>query len=232
MMSFNKDYAKLCNVPEYLVKRLQKQKNLLISYWKHNNIITDSKVLKAFEKVPRECFVPKHLKALSYEDRPLPIGFNQTISQPTTVALMTQALNLNKGDKVLEIGTGSGYQAAIIAEIVKPGIVITTEIVKPLALKASKVLKKLGFENVKVLHHDGSLGFEKEAPYNKIIVTAAAPKILEAWIEQLGFNGVLVAPVGGLEVQTLVKVVKKETLKIYNLGEFVFVPLTGKQGWF
>lgn len=209
------------------------QKNRLLEYWKKFKIINSKNILKAFRKIPREAFIPEPLKSQVYEDHPLPIGYGQTISQPTTVAIMTQALNPKPGEKVLEVGTGSGYQAAIIAEIVKPGVVITTELVSELAAIAKNNLYRANIRNVKVFLHDGSLGFKKEAPYDRIIVTAAAPRISQHWVEQLKTNGVIIAPIGSLTEQELIRAVKtKQGLKTQSLGDFVFVPLKGKEGWF
>jgi len=212
----------------------------LIEYWQKQKIITDKQVLEAFKKVKRENFIPKNLKDYAYLDKPLPIGFGQTISQPTTIAIMTQALELKPGMKVLEIGTGSGYQAAILACIVgnkrekgKAGKVISIEIIPELTEYAKENLKKEKITNTKVFHSDGSLGYKKEAPYDRIIVTAACPKIPKSLLKQLKNNGILVAPVG-YPSQNMMKIKKDKTGKqttTENLGEFIFVPLTGKYGW-
>jgi protein-L-isoaspartate(D-aspartate) O-methyltransferase len=190
-------------------------------------------VISAFKAIPRENFVPESHKDEAYADHPLPIGYDQTISQPTTVMIMTDALELNKGDKVLEIGTGSGYQAAIISVIIgAKGKVITTEIVPELAAFARANLKKTKITNVKVICTDGSQGYSKEAPYDRIIVTAACPKIPQVLIDQLKQNGIIVAPVGSLFFgQSMIKGIKRNNqLETRNLGSFVFVPLKGKYG--
>ena len=204
----------------------------LLEFWTKSKIITDKKLLSAFKKIPRENFIPESMKEEAYEDIPLPIGEGQTISQPTTVMLMTQALELKPGDKVLEVGAGSGYQAAIIAYIVgKKGKVITTEIIPALMEMVNKNLKKLGIKNVHIINTDGSLGYEKEAPYGRIIVTAASPAIPKPLEGQLKEGGIIVIPVGEFE-QDMVKAIKKAgKLEKTSLGAFRFVPLKGKYGF-
>lgn len=192
--------------------------------------IKDKQVLDAMMNVPRHLFVAKEMINESYENYPLSIGSGQTISQPYTVAFMLEAIELKKGDKVLEVGTGSGWNAALIAEIVKPGEVFTTEIVEELIKHAERNLKK--YKNVYVIKTDGSCGYKKEAPYDKIIVTAACPSIPRPLIEQLKEGGILVAPVGGSFGQKMIKGIKRKGRLIEeNLGDFVFVPLIGKYGY-
>jgi len=205
-------------------------KQSLINYWLYSKTITDRKVINAFKKIPRENFLPKPLKEYAYEDRPLPILKQQTISQPTTIMIMTQALDLKKGQKVLEVGTGSGYQAALISELIgKNGKLYTLEIIKELVKFSKENLKNL--KNVKVIKGDGSIGYKKEAPYDKIIVTAATPKIPKQLIKQLKINGILVVPVGNIYSQRMLKIIKKDKLIKKDLGEFVFVPLKGRYGF-
>ena len=208
-------------------------KQRLIDYWESSRIIKDSKVIESFKKVPRDKFIKKEHFEEAYRDCPLSIGEGQTISQPTTVMLMTQALELKEGNKVLEVGTGSGYQAAIIADIIgEKGKIISTEIVPELARFAEKNIKKLRLKNIKIIHHDGSRGYEKDAPYDKIIITAACPKIPRPLIRQLKENGIIVAPVGDLNEQVMIKARKKgNKLVEENLGQFMFVPLRGKHGY-
>ncbi len=208
-------------------------KELLINHWKKNNIITDKKAIQAFQSVPREEFIPDEYIEKAYSDYPLPILQGQTISQPTTVMLMTQALNLKEGNKVLEIGSGSGYQAAIIAKIIgKKGKTITTEIIPELYHYAKNNLERLKTANIKIILSDGSLGYEKEAPYDMIIITAACPSIPEPLISQLKEGGIILAPVGDRFNQQMIRAVKKQDkLKKEYLGDFVFVPLTGKHGF-
>jgi len=166
----------------------------MISHQIKNRGITDGKVLEAMEKVRRHLFVPDALRGMAYEDRPLPIGYDQTISQPYIVAYMTQAARPRPDDRVLEIGTGSGYQAAILAEIVKE--VYTIEIIKPLADSASSRLLDMGYQNVKVKWGDGYEGWVEYAPFDTIIVTAAPSEIPENLIDQLKIGGRMVIPIG------------------------------------
>jgi protein-L-isoaspartate(D-aspartate) O-methyltransferase len=192
--------------------------------------IKDERVLVAMSKVPRELFVPKEEQHLAYEDRPLPIGFNQTISQPLIVAIMTEALVLNSSEKVLEIGTGSGYQAAILAELTQT--VITVERLPALAESAKKLLGSLGYENITVHLAEETLGWSEEAPYDAIIATAAAPKVPTDLLAQLKINGRMVIPVGTRYIQELYKITrhtKRNTIE--KLGGCRFVSLIGKGAW-
>lgn len=192
-----------------------------------NRDIVDKAVLKAMEKVRREEFVPSKLIEYAYEDGPLPIGCGQTISQPYIVALMTQCLGLSGKDKVLEIGAGSGYQAAVLAEIVKD--VYTIEIVKELAESAKKRLKGLGYKNIIVKYGDGYNGWKQHAPFDGIIMTAASHKIPEPLIDQLREGGRLIAPIGGSFFQELVLLTKEgDHIKTRNITTVRFVPLTGR----
>jgi protein-L-isoaspartate(D-aspartate) O-methyltransferase len=187
--------------------------------------IDDPRTLQAMAKVAREKFVPKELAARAYEDRPLPIGHGQTISQPFIVAFMTQELKAKPGDRVLEIGTGSGYQAAVLAELV--GEVYTIEIVKPLADNAEIRLRELGYSNVHVKAGDGYKGWPEHAPFDAIIVTAAPDHIPQPLAEQLKEGGRMVIPVGGTFVQRL-NVLEKHggALKQTAAIPVKFVPLT------
>jgi len=192
--------------------------------------IHDPLVLKAMGKVPREEFVPQHLRETAYHDNALPIAEGQTISQPYIVALMTQALELEGTEKVLEIGTGSGYQAAILAEIVKE--LYTVERVAPLQEKAKQVLSKLGHRNINFKIFNGTLGWPDHAPYDGIIVTAGAPDIPEPLVAQLSEGGRMIIPVGDSLGQDLLKIrkVKGRTLT-EDLGAVRFVRLVGEHGW-
>jgi protein-L-isoaspartate(D-aspartate) O-methyltransferase len=188
--------------------------------------IKDEAVLNAMLKVDRHEFVPEEMRHLAYADRPLPIGEGQTISQPYIVALMTELLELKKGDKVLEVGTGSGYQAAILAELADH--VYTIEIIEPLARSAEKLLKKLGYTNIDVKVGDGYIGWEEFAPFDAIVVTCAPPHIPRPLIDQLKEGGRLVIPVGDFyqELKTVTKV--KGQLKTQNVIPVLFVPMTGE----
>ena len=192
--------------------------------------IADERVIQAMEHVPRELFVPEESRHLAYEDAPLPIGEGQTISQPYIVALMVQALELRRTDKVLEIGTGSGYQAAILAEIAQK--IITVERIGSLADSARERLASLGYTNVEVVLAQRKLGWEKGAPYGAIIGAAGAPKLPRELMEQVAIGGRLVIPVGSLEAQELMKVSRTaEAYSVQTLGSCRFIPLIGEGAW-
>ncbi len=194
--------------------------------------VRDPRVLEAMRAVPRETFVPPELAEFAYNDSPLPIESQQTISQPYIVALMTEALAVKPGDRVLEIGTGSGYAAAVLGRIARE--VYTVERHEELARLASHRLRALGFENVHVLHADGTLGWPDHAPFDAIVVAAGGPKIPPALIEQLAIGGRLVIPVGsGKDLQELVRLTRSADGRLHeeNLGDVRFVPLIGVQGW-
>jgi protein-L-isoaspartate(D-aspartate) O-methyltransferase len=194
--------------------------------------ISDPLVLAAMGKVPRERFVPARQAGLAYRDGPLPIGEGQTISQPYIVALMTQAARLTRSDRVLEIGTGSGYSAAVLAEIVAE--VYTVERLAGLAEGARQRLAGLGHANVHVLVGDGTLGWPEHAPYDAIIATAGGPRPPQALLDQLAIGGRLVIPVGPDQYeQTLVRIVRAaaDDYRREALEPVAFVPLIGAQGW-
>ncbi len=193
--------------------------------------ITDERVLQAMQKVPRHLFVGKGMELQAYEDKALPIGFGQTISHPSTVAQMTQALNLKPGEKVLEIGTGSGYQAAILCELGCQ--VYTIEAIRELAIQAEKRLKDLNYTYRFVLKiGDGSKGWPEKGPFDAIIVTAASPIKPVHLFDQLNDRGRLIAPVGDREAQTLILFQKNgEKISEKKLTKLRFVPLTGAHGW-
>ena len=185
--------------------------------------IKDEKVLKAMRKVPRHLFVPDNMKVHAYNDEPLLIGEGQTISQPYIVAYMTEVLSLKKNERVLEIGTGSGYQAAILAEIVDK--LYTVEVVSSLSHKAQEVLSKLGYRNIDFKISDGNFGWKENAPFDAIIVTAAPSQIPKSLLEQLKNNGNMVVPVG-ITFQELVLVTReKKKFKKKKLIPVRFVPL-------
>jgi protein-L-isoaspartate(D-aspartate) O-methyltransferase len=192
--------------------------------------ISDPAVLEAMRKIPRHVFVSEALRDQAYGDFPLPIGEQQTISQPYIVAEMTQALQLTREDRVLEIGTGSGYQAAILGEIAYR--VYTIERIRALYLQARRLFDELRLFNVATRYGDGSKGWEEESPFDAIIVTAGAPRIPPILLNQLAIGGRLVAPVGNQHSQDLIKVVKDKTgIRQSNLGGCRFVKLVGEQGW-
>jgi protein-L-isoaspartate(D-aspartate) O-methyltransferase len=192
--------------------------------------IHDRRVLSAMARVPRERFVPPDSYYAAYEDIPLSIGFGQTISQPFIVALMTQALRLKGSEKVLELGTGSGYQTAILADLAK--CVVSIERVPQLAESASRVLKELGYINFEIHTSGDMLGWPDGAPYDAIIVTAGAPRVPDALLEQLALGGRMVIPVGSRWEQDLLKVTKsKKGNLVGNLGGCRFVPLIGVGAW-
>jgi len=192
--------------------------------------ISDPLVIGAFRKVPRHRFAPENIRISAYEDAALPIGEGQTISQPYMVAIMTELLKLKGDEKVLEIGTGSGYQAAILAELCKK--VITVERIVSLSQRSEKILKEMGYSNIEFVIGDGTLGYPEEAPYEGIIVTAGCPKIPSPLIDQLAEGGRLVIPVGERYLQTLTIATKeKGKISIEESIGCVFVPLIGKYGW-
>lgn len=190
--------------------------------------VRDTRVISAMGKIPRHLFVDEGLREKAYEDHPLPIGEGQTISQPYVVALMTEALRLKPTDRVLEIGTGSGYQAAVLAGIVRE--VYTIEIRKGLAEKSAQRLKGLGYSNVTVKHADGYFGWVERAPFDAIIMTAAANHVPPPLIRQLKDGGRLIVPLGStVYFQTLTLITKKgEDLTAEQLGPVAFVPMTGE----
>ncbi len=192
--------------------------------------IADQRVLAAFYKVEREKFVPPEVRNDAYRDFPLSIGEGQTISQPYMVALMTQSLELKGDEKILEIGTGSGYQTAILAELARE--VYSIERIRVLAERARKLLEKLGYSNIKIFLSDGTLGWQESSPYDRILVTAGAREIPQPLTGQLEEKGIMVIPVGNSYSQDLRVVRKrKNRIKTATVEKCVFVPLIGKYGW-
>ncbi|OGC07637.1 protein-L-isoaspartate O-methyltransferase [candidate division WOR-1 bacterium RIFOXYD2_FULL_36_8] len=193
--------------------------------------IKDKRVLSAMKIIPRELFLPEKLKPVAYDDGPLPIGYGQTISQPYIVALMTELLTIKEEDKILEIGTGSGYQSAILSLLAQK--VFTIEKIERLSKKAKSILNKLGCINVEEIVGDGSVGFAKEAPFDKILVTAGTPFFPLDLKNQLSPNfGTAVIPIGDRHMQTLTKIVREgDTFKKEESIPCMFVPLVGKYGW-
>jgi protein-L-isoaspartate(D-aspartate) O-methyltransferase len=192
--------------------------------------VRDARVLQAMCSVPRHLFVPQEYVQASYADEPLPIGEGQTISQPFMVAAMAEALLLKGSEKVLEIGAGSGYQAAVLSRLARE--VIAIEAQPALAASARERLERLGYTNVRVEQGDGSMGWPQDAPYDAILVTAAAPSVPPPLIEQLAEDGRFVLPVGGAENQELVRITKNEgRISRESLYACRFVPLVGRYGW-
>jgi protein-L-isoaspartate(D-aspartate) O-methyltransferase len=192
--------------------------------------IADKRVIEAMKRVPREAFVSREQYEAAYDDRPLSIGFGQTISQPFIVALMIQALELRGDEKVLELGTGSGYEAAILAELAQE--VVTVECIPELAESARQVLDNLGYSNIEVHVAGRALGWSEGAPYDAVIVSAGAPTVPKILLEQLAWNGRLVIPVGSQWQQELLRVTKlRKRNHIENLGGCYFVPLIGEGAW-
>jgi protein-L-isoaspartate(D-aspartate) O-methyltransferase len=193
--------------------------------------IRDRRVIEAMQKIPRHLFVEEAMAAQAYNDNPLPIGEKQTISQPYMVALMTELLELKGKEKVLEIGTGSGYQAAVLAVLADR--VCTMERIRPLALRARKVLDGLGLLNVNIRVADGTCGWEEESPFDAILVTAGAPEIPDTLVAQLAVGGRLVLPVGDQFSQTLVRIIRQQdgSCTIEDSIGCRFVKLIGRHGW-
>jgi len=188
--------------------------------------VEDPAVLAALRKVPRHEFVPEELRAVAYEDRPLPIGHDQTISQPYIVAVMTELAHLRAGSKVLEVGTGSGYQAAVVHEIT--GGVHSIEIVEPLAREAAETLRRLGYDEAVVRHGDGYRGWPEEAPFDAILVTAAPEQVPQPLLDQLAPGGRLVVPVGGFLQHLEVHTRTAAGIRVERVLPVRFVPMTGE----
>ncbi len=211
----------------------EQEKKDLIESIKFSGYLKSKKLEKALEEVPRHLFVPENLRDIAYRDMPLSIGFDQTISQPSTVVIMTEALDVKEGQKILEVGTGSGWQAGLIGKMVgKKGTVYTIERIEVLADFAKDNLEKVKLKNVKVFVGDGSSGLKEFAPYDRIIVTAASPDIPKTYLEQLKDKGKIVIPIGSQYIQTMFVIEKKgKEIIRRELGNFVFVPLIGKEGF-
>ena len=208
----------------------ERARNRMVDYQIAARGVNDVRVLAAMREIPRHLFVPQAYRPSAYEDRPLPIGEGQTISQPFIVGWMTALLELGPADRVLEIGTGSGYQAAILARLAKS--VISIERLSAVAEQARTNLARVGVSNVEIVVEDGTMGYPPGAPYNGIIVTAATPEIPDPLVDQLAVEGRLVAPVGPRDIQQLVKLVKRrEGVDRINYGGVAFVPLIGRYGW-
>lgn len=208
----------------------ERKRRLMVEEQLKGRGIENEHVLNAFLEVERHLFVPEDLENNAYDDRPLSIGSNQTISQPYMVALMTEVLGIDKDDKVLEIGTGSGYQTAILSKVSKE--VCSIERIGALAEKAESLLAKLGFSNIKYKVGDGTLGWPEESPFDKIIVTAATPRIPDPLINQLKDRGRIVLPLGGSFGQILTLIEKNgQSFIKKDICGCTFVPLIGKYGY-
>ncbi|HKZ45648.1 MAG TPA: protein-L-isoaspartate(D-aspartate) O-methyltransferase [archaeon] len=217
------------------MKGFENERKELVEHLEKIGSLKNPEIKKAMLKVKRELFVTSEYRFDAYVDMALPIVGGATISQPYVYAITFEALKLKKGEKVLEVGSGSGYGAALISELVgKKGKTITVEIVPEVCDFAKSNLKKAGYKNVKVVCSDGSIGYEKEAPYDAIIVTAACPEIPKSLVNQLKNGGRLVAPVGGISTgQDLIFLEKDKNgeIKTKTLGGVIFLPLTGKHGY-
>ena len=215
------------------MSRYSKQRTRMINNHLMARGITDERVLKTMATVPRHLFVDESIQDQAYSDNPLPIGSRQTISQPYIVGLMTEALELKGTEKVLEIGTGCGYQTAVLAELAER--VFSIERIASLAFRAQRTLDSLHYYNILIRAGDGTYGWSEEAPFDAIIATAGAPKIPETLKEQLAVGGRLVIPVGSQSSQTLLKITrlseKTEDMKIEDLCGCRFVDLIGEHGW-
>jgi protein-L-isoaspartate(D-aspartate) O-methyltransferase len=200
------------------------KKKILINELINEGCLKTPRIIQAMKDIPREIFVNKDDRDFAYADQPLSIGTGQTISAPHMVAMMTEILDPQKEEKVLEVGSGSGYQAAVLSKLVKK--VVTMELESRLVTKARKNLKKAGIRNVEVRHGDGSLGYPKEAPYDKIIVTCATDELYPAWEEQLVQNGILLAPVSSGRYQDLTIAYKEiGGFRLQKSLSVIFVPL-------
>jgi protein-L-isoaspartate(D-aspartate) O-methyltransferase len=215
----------MANVLDYHLTRERMVKTQLIPRG-----INDKRVLEVMGKIPRDRFTEEALRGEAYNDHPLPIGHKQTISQPYIVALMTEALVLTGKERTLEIGTGSGYQTAILAELSEK--VYTVERIRSLLVKSRKILAELGYNNILFKAFDGTLGWKEHEPYDAIIVTAGAPNVPQPLLDQLAEGGRLIIPVGNRFSQELIKMTKKRGKYIQkNLGGCRFVDLIGVHGW-
>lgn len=210
--------------------RFEAQRRAMVAEQLRHRGILDERVLRAMEKVPRHLFVPTPLQKTAYDDNPVPVGEGQTISQPFIVAYMLEALRIAPESRVLEIGSGTGYQAALLGELACE--VYTIERVLSLAVAAQQNLQQLGYANVEVIHGDGTRGLPEHAPFDRIIVAAAAPDVPTALFEQLAEGGRMIIPVGSPEMQGLLLVHKQNGLPVtQQLEGCRFVPLLGEQGF-
>lgn len=207
-------------------KNYQMKLDALINIMQSTGFLNDNKVENAIRNIPRHKFVPESQKNEAYDNSPIPIMKNQTISQPSVVARMTEWLDLKEGQNVLEIGSGSGWQSAILANLVGSGKVFTVERHSELAKFAKKNLEKLGIKNVEIINGDGNLGLPEKSPFNRIMITAACKKVPEKLLDQLAMEGLLIAPVGeNIQSLILLKKTHKGIVEVKNQKGYVFVPL-------
>lgn len=207
------------------------EKEKLIQRLIKEGYLKSKEVIEAMRSIPREIFIPEKLKRHAYDDVPLEIGHGQTISAPHMVAIMLEALELRKDSKVLEIGTGTGYHAALAAKIARQGMIYTIERIEELAEKARENFKKLGIKNVKVFVGDGSAGLAEYSPYSHIYATCSAPHIPDVLVQQLDKNGKLLIPVGRIYGDLWLVEKKNDKIRKKNLGGCAFVPMIGKEGY-
>ncbi len=214
---------------------MEKERKALVEKLRDYGYIKTEKVENAMLKVPREEFIPPENRQYAYKDQPLPIGEGQTISAPHMVAMICETLRLEEGMKILEIGSGFGYNAAVVAELIGPeGHLFTTERIEGLAQMAEENLKRTGYDNVTVLHIDGTKGLKEEAPFDRIYATASAPKVPEPLKEQLKIGGRLLTPIGPQAYfQELICILREDEdkYKSHKLGGVAFVPMIGEHGW-
>lgn len=218
------------NPVDRAVKSYSGQRQKMVGEQIADRGIKDLRIMEAMNRIPRHLFVHESFQHKAYGDFPLPIGDNQTISQPYIVAAMTEVLNLKKTDRVLEIGTGSGYQTALLAELA--GQVFTIERIRSLGLKAQSLLERLNYMNIVFKVFDGTYGWPDQAPFDVILITASTREIPKMLVDQLGDQGRLVVPVGGLDKQCLTVMTKKNgRITSQEIGYCKFVPLVGRYGW-
>jgi len=208
----------------------ERKRQLMVETQLERRGVKDIRVLAAMRKVPRHLFVREEMQERAYDDCALPIGEGQTISQPYMVACMTELLSLKGDEKVLEVGTGSGYQSAVLSQLARE--VYTVERIRSLATNAERLLQSLNYDNVHVIVSDGTLGFPEQAPFSSIIVTAGAPEVPQHYIDQLAPGGSLVIPVGSRYSQLLYRIIKTDSgIEQSVFTACMFVPLIGKEGW-
>ena len=206
-------------------------KERLINLWREKNV--DEKLLTAFDKIPSDIFVSAAFQKEAYHDHPLPTIRKQSISQPTTIIMMMEALELDVGQNVFEVGAGVGYQAALISNVIgENGTIISSEVIPELVTAAINNINSLDIKNTKIIESDGGNGHSEGAPYDRIIMTCACPNLPQPLIDQLKEGGIILAPVGDLESQTMIKGIKRgKGLDLEFLGSFRFVPMSGRHGF-